>query len=156
MECGVWLKIAAHIGLMVPVSCHDEFSMHQISIFLVINGKLHNLSTSKYKFFFTFWSHGACLWCTILSCFKKVMSFFFCLELGAPAWVVVIMFSIVMIIVWFQFHECTPLFYQHFLNKLLFAFVQLSESVAADIWCFFCFVKDIQIAPIFYGCVLPS
>jgi hypothetical protein len=47
VECGVWLKTAAHIGLIVPVSGHDEFSMHQTPIFFVIYGKLHqgDLST---------------------------------------------------------------------------------------------------------------
>lgn len=149
-------KLLHTLGWLCQCLVMMNFPCTTFPFFLVIYGKLHDLSTSKYKFFFTFWSHGAYLWCTILSCFKKVMSAFFCLKLGAPAWVVVIMFSIVMIIVWFQLHKCTSLFYQQFLNKILSAFAQLSESVAADIWCFFCFVKYIQKAPIFYGCVLPS
>jgi len=33
VEFGVWLKTAAHIGLIVPMSGHDEFSMHQTPIF---------------------------------------------------------------------------------------------------------------------------
>jgi hypothetical protein len=37
MECDVWAKIAAQVGLSVPVHC-DQFSLHWTAIFLAIYG----------------------------------------------------------------------------------------------------------------------
>jgi len=40
-KCGVWLKIAAQVGVSAQECCHDEFAKYQTNIFLVIYGKLH-------------------------------------------------------------------------------------------------------------------
>jgi hypothetical protein len=32
VECGVWPKIAAQLGLSVPLLCRDEFAMHHTAI----------------------------------------------------------------------------------------------------------------------------
>ena len=40
VECGVWLKVAAQVGLVAQVRC-DEFLMHQTAVILVkvlVNG----------------------------------------------------------------------------------------------------------------------
>jgi len=41
-KSGVWLKIAAQVGVSAQACCHEEFATHQTNIFLVINGKLHH------------------------------------------------------------------------------------------------------------------
>jgi hypothetical protein len=42
VECGVWIKISAQVGLSTKACCHYKFATHQTTIFLVIYGKLYH------------------------------------------------------------------------------------------------------------------
>jgi len=42
LECGVWLKIAAQVGLSATVCSHDVFAMHQTAFVSIVYGTLHD------------------------------------------------------------------------------------------------------------------
>ena len=42
LECGVWLKIAAQVGLSANVCSHDAFAKHQIVFVSIVYGKQHD------------------------------------------------------------------------------------------------------------------
>jgi hypothetical protein len=41
MECSVWPKTAAQVGLSVLVLCHYEYVMQETAIFFAVYGELH-------------------------------------------------------------------------------------------------------------------
>lgn len=42
LECGVWRKTAAQVGLSAIVHSHDAFAMHQSASVSIVYGKLHD------------------------------------------------------------------------------------------------------------------